>query len=253
MFIQNKYFKCYYNIINGAKSRTLTSYYEVHHIIPKSLGGSNNKDNLINLTAREHFICHWLLTKFTEGTYRRSMIFAFNALANLNNSSQPRYKSKTYELVRKIYAIEKSKEMQGADNHMFGKRHRTESKEKMSDRQKGKIPWNTGLHLSKEHKEKISLSHKGENNFMFGKFHSIETKKKISEKNIGHSRNKGIPKTIEHKEKISNSSQGKKFTDDHKLKLKNIPKINCTYCSKAVSPAMYKRWHGNSCKLKTIE
>lgn len=252
MFIQNKYYRCYYNIINRSKSRTLTSYCEVHHIIPRSLGGTDDESNLVKLTAREHFICHWLLTKFTESTNRRSMIFAFNALANLNNSLQSRYTPKTYELVRKIYAAEKSKEMQGAGNHMFGKKHRVDSKEKMSRSKKGKIPWNAGLQLSDEHKQKISVSNKGENNFMFGKLHSSEAKKKISEKNAGHSRNKGIPKTDEHKEKISNSLQGKKFTDSHKLKLKSIPKITCIYCNKLVSPAMHKRWHGDLCKIKTI-
>ena len=38
-------------------------YYESHHIIPKSMGGSNDPDNLVLLTAREHFIAHWLLWK----------------------------------------------------------------------------------------------------------------------------------------------------------------------------------------------
>ena len=33
-------------------------YYEQHHIIPKCLGGTDNTDNLVLLTAREHFIAH---------------------------------------------------------------------------------------------------------------------------------------------------------------------------------------------------
>ena len=37
-------------------------YYEKHHIFPKCLGGSNDKNNLVLLTAKEHFICHKLLT-----------------------------------------------------------------------------------------------------------------------------------------------------------------------------------------------
>ena len=48
-------------------------YVERHHVIPRSLGGSNKKSNLVALTYREHFICHWLLTKFTEGVARRKM------------------------------------------------------------------------------------------------------------------------------------------------------------------------------------
>lgn len=39
------------------------TYYEYHHIIPKCLGGLNNNENLVLLTAREHFICHKLLVE----------------------------------------------------------------------------------------------------------------------------------------------------------------------------------------------
>ena len=68
IFIDNKYTKWYYNIINNAFARTNnTTYTESHHIIPKSLGGSNNPDNLINLTAKEHYICHRLLPRMLVG------------------------------------------------------------------------------------------------------------------------------------------------------------------------------------------
>lgn len=78
MFIKNKYNKWYFNIIDRAKSRTLANddYVEKHHIIPKSLGGSNNADNLVCLTAKEHFICHLLLTKMTAGVARTKMVYA---------------------------------------------------------------------------------------------------------------------------------------------------------------------------------
>jgi len=45
-------------IIERAKSRILEGYKERHHIIPKCMGGNNEKDNLVYLTAREHFIIH---------------------------------------------------------------------------------------------------------------------------------------------------------------------------------------------------
>ena len=36
-------------------------YCERHHILPKCMGGGNERDNLIDLYAREHFIAHKLL------------------------------------------------------------------------------------------------------------------------------------------------------------------------------------------------
>lgn len=76
MYLQNKYTTWYYNIINRAKTRTLTGYKERHHIVPKSLGGENTKENLVNLTAKEHYICHGLLCKMTEGKARSKMTLA---------------------------------------------------------------------------------------------------------------------------------------------------------------------------------
>ena len=58
-FIENKYKKWYFSIIENAKNRTyIHSKYEKHHIIPSSLGGNNSRDNIVLLTFREHFICH---------------------------------------------------------------------------------------------------------------------------------------------------------------------------------------------------
>ena len=80
MFLNNKYFIWYFNIITNAQSRLSPDNVEKHHIIPKSIGGSNSNDNLVKLTPREHFICHILLTKFTEGINKRKMVYASNRM-----------------------------------------------------------------------------------------------------------------------------------------------------------------------------
>jgi hypothetical protein len=250
MFIKNKFFKYYYNIINRAKSREIDGYKEQHHIIPKSLGGSNSAENLVNLTAREHYICHLLLTKITEGKDRRSMVFALNALSNLENTYQSRYKSRMYEFSRKLFAEEQSKIMKGSGNPMFGKSHSEISREKMSISHTGKIPWNLGKALTDEHRKNISKSNSGEKNFMYGKTHTEESKNKISSKNKGHSYNAGILKSTEHKQKISNRLKGRKFSEEHLQKLKSVPKIKCEHCNKVSSPSMYNRWHGEKCKTR---
>ncbi len=62
----------YKKIVDNAKIRNFLKggnvVVESHHIIPKSCGGSNTKDNKVNLTLREHYVCHLLLAKIYKGT-----------------------------------------------------------------------------------------------------------------------------------------------------------------------------------------
>ena len=62
----NKYQKWYDKLIDRARNRTIEGYVERHHIVPKSLGGTDEESNLVALTAREHLIAHMLLVKFVE-------------------------------------------------------------------------------------------------------------------------------------------------------------------------------------------
>lgn len=60
-----EYSKIYKELCEDNKVRGLKKEvgYEVHHIIPRSLGGGNSKSNLVKLNKREHVFAHWLLTK----------------------------------------------------------------------------------------------------------------------------------------------------------------------------------------------
>lgn len=65
------YSNVYDTIIKQAKDRNIDelsgdTYMEVHHIIPRSLNGTNDHSNLVHLTPKEHFVCHHLL-------YRKNM------------------------------------------------------------------------------------------------------------------------------------------------------------------------------------
>lgn len=54
----------YEKLIAKAKSRIeVLEYSEKHHIVPKSLGGSNAKSNIVALSGREHFLAHMFLAK----------------------------------------------------------------------------------------------------------------------------------------------------------------------------------------------
>jgi hypothetical protein len=78
LFIDNKYTRLYFLIIEKARMRILPvgEYRERHHIIPRSLGGDDSRNNLVELTAKEHLICHKLLVKMTKGVDRGKMSFA---------------------------------------------------------------------------------------------------------------------------------------------------------------------------------
>jgi hypothetical protein len=165
MFKENKYSRCYYNIILRAKSRILEEYTESHHILPKSLGGSDELDNLVRLTAREHYICHLLLPKMTSGDSYYKMLYAYTIM-----SGRKIYGSRKYEFYKKEYAkvnsllrSGKGNGMWGADrsgekNTFFGKRHSEETKRKISAKKKGvsiQLP-----PMSDEHRKKISEARK---------------------------------------------------------------------------------------------
>lgn len=167
MYLQNKYRNWYYTIIENAKSRdTLPNIVEKHHIIPKSLGGTNSKDNLVSLTPREHYICHLLLTKMCAGEERRKMVYAFWALANLCNKSQVRkvVRGRMYESLRCEF-IRYQKSLAGANHPNRGTKRPDRTKEsftpewraKISAAKKGTAPWNKGIGHSEKTKALQSL------------------------------------------------------------------------------------------------
>ncbi len=88
-------------------------YCERHHIIPKSLGGGDNNENLIYLTAREHFIAHLLLMKIFPNS---GMVHAAFKMACINKKNVKfKITAKTYEKLRIAHALrvssdEKAKE-----------------------------------------------------------------------------------------------------------------------------------------------
>ena len=62
------YQNIYNALVEKAKVRGLDKsqhegYFEIHHIVPRCLGGSDEKDNLVMFTAREHYIAHLILAK----------------------------------------------------------------------------------------------------------------------------------------------------------------------------------------------
>lgn len=120
-FTDNKYFHLYLKICSSVDT---DCYTENHHILPRSLGGSNLKSNLIRLSARKHFLAHYLLTKFTkpksEAWY--SMVKAFNMMNCQPTKENQRYlNSRLYESNRNHMSMVMSMIQTGSRNSQFGK------------------------------------------------------------------------------------------------------------------------------------
>ena len=101
------YKKNYYDYISYVKSLNRSKqdnvYYEKHHILPKSLGGNDEPTNLVLLTAREHYLAHYLLCKFTTDNQKKSMLWAFHRMAHSDASRSGKRKitsSRLYQYVR---------------------------------------------------------------------------------------------------------------------------------------------------------
>lgn len=82
------YIKIHNTIIDRAKLRATTEYTEIHHIIPRSMGGTDDASNLVNLTPEEHYIVHQLLVKIYPDN--KDLVFAANMMC-VNRSSNKLY------------------------------------------------------------------------------------------------------------------------------------------------------------------
>ena len=219
------YLKTYYKIINKRRQIPISKdkqYCEQHHIIPISENGTNDSINLINLTAREHYICHLLLAKIYDDEKMWSAVIMMHT-NNKNHQRNFRFNSRLYEIAR----IKLSNKLRGkklTDEHKRklseshkGKKHTLEQKQKISKSLIGRKAWNKGLHHTEETKIKISNSEKGKLPWNTGKSLSKQ-----------------------HKSAISKGNKGKKVSDETKLKIsesqkrtfilgtRKIPKNNTT-------------------------
>lgn len=198
--------KAYNNLIKQYKNKYIKKfskydtnyiYLEEHHIIPKSLGGSNNKENKILLPARVHFIAHLLLANmYNKGSkeefmMQRAVIFLSGRSSNSNMIIKS---SRIYKKIKEEYSIEfgkrskiinskpKSEEWKrkhslritgsgnpmygkcGINNPKFGMKYKLDNKCSESQLKlynSGYINPRKGIKLSNETKLKMSLAKKG--------------------------------------------------------------------------------------------
>jgi hypothetical protein len=147
------------------KEKRNGTYFEGHHIIPKCKGGTGtstrpkNNPNIVLLTAREHFLSHWLLWRIYGD---RQMALAFHKMLSTTDKTKRITSSRGYEEAResfrttnignqygkgktKIISEEQKKRQSelmkgrytGKKNPFYGKTHTNESKEKLRKSREG--------------------------------------------------------------------------------------------------------------------
>ena len=207
------YQRIYDQIIDQAKQRKLEGYKERHHIIPKCMGGTDDRGNLVELTAREHYICHRLLVRIHPNNSK--LIRAFWGMSNQKNKGRDcKVTSKAYAESKELFSRIQSESMLGDKNPQYGR-----------------SPWNKGIVALKSSNEKRSVAMSGENHFMFGKHHKPETIQKMKK-----------PKTKEHKEALSGPREP----------YGSQPKIVCPHCNKKGGNSGMKRWHFENCTQREL-
>lgn len=116
------YNKIYSNIIERAKQRKIENpingYKETHHIIPRSIGGNDEQSNLVELTLKEHFLCHELLVYIypnnKELIYALWMMTTTTIASKYNLSNRAKNKqhinitASQYEYIKSLYIKFKS-------------------------------------------------------------------------------------------------------------------------------------------------
>lgn len=208
------YQKIYNDLISRAQAReSLSEYKETHHIIPRCMGGSDDKENLVELTGREHFISHWLLCKIYD-TPGLKKAFGLMCLTGKNRS---------YKISSQLYELGRRRLSEAA----IGREVSIETREKISRALKGRKF--TKEHLARMRKPKTE-----------------EAKKNIAAAKVGVlnpmygtiSPTRDVPHTKETRDLISlRTKQGADYPP-------------CPHCGKKVNKGNALRWHYDKCKFK---
>lgn len=140
--------KIYNKICERGQNRILDSsiYTEKHHIVPKSMGGGNEKNNLTILTAKEHFICHKILCELYPTNEK--LKYAFWAMCNQRKNRDYIVSSRDYEHAKNICLElwKKPKSLdsikKGVESKAYNKILRDLNGEKINRKQDGELNHN---------------------------------------------------------------------------------------------------------------
>lgn len=192
-------------------------YKERHHIVMRSLGGSDDSDNLIDLIGSEHYEAHRLLA--LENPDCREAQLAWWMMCRRKDID-----GKEYEVSAEDWLEARSRwsKLRSGEGHpMYGKHQTDDAKARISESLKGKMAGAKnpmyGKHLSDEHKEKLSKALKGkmagEKHPAYGTHWTDEMRRKFIAANTGKKR------TEEQRKNISNALIGHIVSEESRAKM----------------------------------
>ena len=153
------------------KEKRNGGYFEGHHIIPKCKGGTGtstrpkNNLNIVLLTAKEHFLSHWLLWRIYGD---RQMALAFHKMLSTTDKTKRITSSRGYEEAREAFRTTNI-------GNQYGKSNKNRI---VTDEQK------------QRHSEIMKGRYEGEKNPFYNKKHSEESKEKIRKSKEGFNKEK---------------------------------------------------------------
>jgi len=230
----NRYIKF---ITFAKKSAVGDKYVESHHILPQSMGGLNDNDNLVKLSARQHYLAHWMLWKAYKS---KEMTFAFFSMSNQSNQYQGRNRrinSRIYENLRNEFStlLSKTAEDKRQDPAYCQKHIDTNNSEKTKQKRSAAIKklWEDSVYV-----EKVIAGRKkakAEGRYQF----SIEERKNRSLRSTGDNNPAKRPEV-----------RAKNTGLNHYSNRDGYVKPSCAHCGITTTPTNIKRWHNNNCKFK---
>jgi len=237
-------------LIQRAKTRELPTgeYKERHHIILRAEGGTNSKDNIVELTAREHFVAHWLLFREKPNSFVRAE--AFRMMCNIDPSlGKHRYvrgsravaeaREASARLKSELYRLRCWVTRDGEKKYIF----------KQVLELYLEVGWTRGKNYSpsEETREKIRQSRLNEP--PRGKEHRDKMSRIIKERYITNP--ELWKKSKETREKLSIIVSKRWESEEHRKKFRETrkqSKVKCPYCTKVGNYNIMQRWHFKNCK-----
>lgn len=244
------YLRIYTSLIDRAKNRVVSGYTEKHHIVPKCLGGTESPDNLVDLTAREHYIAHWILAKCHKN-YK--LIFAWRSMAM--NPLGKRYTSYTFKYAKEAWAREMSDRNKGV-------KFSSERIKNLSDAHLGQEAWNKGIATGETMGRKERVAQYMDNPqrcVTCGSPIPYRFKSRARKYCCKECQFSDTNRVIGELNKKPNAGS---FVKGHTLKEETVKKISdkltgmkrprgiCPHCNTEGALSLLKRWHFDNCKKR---